>query len=175
MTRRPFRVAQSVDGIRNAVVPVTGIAAKMTHSKKHGTKIFPVIGEVFCFMPLSIESGFPVHVNGSFSVYSNRRRLWEQGVGERQSFKPFEAKWNEALMEDSLVQAYLQLLLILTSYDCKQYKVDFHSLWPNPTKVNYPKAWKPFLHSFFNKIIDEESAIILLQWKLEETSRLFYS
>ena len=151
-----LRVAQSVDGIRNAVVPVTGIAAKMTHSKKHGTKIFPVIGEVFCFMPLSIESGFPVHVNGSFSVYSNRRRLWEQGVGERQSFKPFEAKWNEALMEDALVQAYLQLLLILTSYDCKQYKVDFHSLWPNPTKVNYPKAWKPFLHSFFNKIIDEE-------------------
>ena len=154
-----LQVAQSVDGIRNAVVPVTGIAAKMTHSKKHGTKILPVTGEVFCFMPLSIESGFPVHVNGSFSVYSNRRRLWEQGVGEHQSFKPFEAKWNEALMEDALVQAYLQLLRIFTSYDCKQYKVDFHSLWPNPTKVNYPKAWKPFLHSFFNKIIDEESPL----------------
>ncbi len=82
-----FQVAQSIDGKRNAVVPLTGIAAKMTHSIIDGTKIFPVTGEVFCFMPLSIESGFPVHVNGSFSVYSNRRRLWEQGVGEHQSFK----------------------------------------------------------------------------------------
>ena len=154
--RSSLQVAQSDDGIKNAVVPVTGVAAQMAHSDIHGPKIFPVTGEVFCFMPLSIESGFPVHVNGSFSVYSNRRRLWEQRVGEDQSLKPFEAKWNEALMEDALVQAYLQLLRILTSYDCKQYKVDFYSLWPNPIKVNYPKAWKPFLHSFFNKIIDEE-------------------
>ena len=147
-------VAQSVEGIRNGVVPVTGIAAKITHSNIHGTKIFPVTGEVFCFMPLSIESGFPVHVNGSFSVYSNRRRLWEEGVGEHHSLKPFEAKWNEALMQDSLVQAYLQLLQILTSSNDKQYV--FHSLWPNPTKVNYPKAWKPLLYSFFSKIIEEE-------------------
>ena len=154
--RSSLQVAQSDDGIKNAVVPVTGVAAKMTHSNIHGTKIFPVTGEVFCFMPLSIASGFPVHVNGSFSVYSNRRRLWEKGVGEHHSLKPFEAKWNEALMEDALVQAYLQLLVIITLYDCKQYNVDFHSLWPNPTKVNYPKAWKPFLHSFFNKIIDEK-------------------
>ena len=146
-----FHVAQSVDGKRNGVVPVTGVAAKMMHLNAPDAKIS---GEVFCFMPLSIESGFPVHVNGSFSVYSNRRRLWEQGVGEHQSFKPFEAKWNEALMEDSLVQAYLQLLQMLTSYNDKQY--EFHSFWPNPTKVNYPKAWKPLLNSFFSKIIDEE-------------------
>ena len=152
--RSSLEVAQSVAGIKNAVVPVTGIAAKLTHSNIHGAKIFPILGEVFCFMPLSIESGFPVHVNGLFSVYSNRRRLWEEGVGEHQSLKPFEVKWNEALMEDSLVKAYLQLLQILTSYNDKQY--EFHSLWPNPTKVNYPKAWKPFLRSFFNKIIDEE-------------------
>ena len=123
----------------------------MTHLNAPDAKIS---GEVFCFMPLSIESGFPVHVNGSFSVYSNRRRLWEQGVGEHQSFKPFEAKWNEALMEDSLVHAYLQLLKMLASYNDKQY--EFHSLWPNPTKANYPKAWKPLLNSFFGKIIDEE-------------------
>ena len=154
-----LQVARSRDGIKNGVVPVTGIAAKMTHSKSHGTKIFPVTGEVFCFMPLSIDSGLPVHVNGSFSVYSNRRRLWEKGVGEHHSSKPFEAKWNEALMEDALVQTYLQLLHILTSYDCKQYKVDFHSLWPNPTKVAYPKAWQPFLRSFFTKIIDEEPSL----------------
>ena len=152
--RSSLQVAQSGNGIRNGVVPVTGIAAKMTHSNMHGIKIFPVTGEVFCFMPLSIESGFPVHVNGSFSVYSNRRRLWEEGVGEHHALKPFEARWNEALMEDSLVQGYLQLLQMLTSYNDKQY--EFHSLWPNPTKVNYPKAWKPFLYSFFSTIIDEE-------------------
>ncbi|XP_028392629.1 sacsin-like [Dendronephthya gigantea] len=147
-SRSSLQVAQSADGKKNAVVPVTGVAAKISQP------ITAVRGEVFCFMPLSIESGFPVHVNGSFSVYSNRRRLWEQGVGEDESSKPFEAKWNEALMEDSLVQSYLQLLQVLTTCSAKQ--DTFHSLWPNPSKVNYPKAWEPFLHSFFNKIIDEE-------------------
>ena len=152
--RSSLQVAQSVNGKRNAVVPVTGVAVKMTQSDVHGTKIFPVTGEVFCFMPLSIESGFPVHVNGSFSVYQNRRRLWEECVGEHHSLKPFEAKWNEALMKDSLVQSYLQLLERLKSFNDKKYK--FHSLWPNPTKLSQPKAWNPFLISFFNQIIDEE-------------------
>ena len=152
--RSSLEVAQSIDGKRNAVVPVTGVAVKMTQSDVNGTKIFPVTGEVFCFMPLSIESGFPVHVNGSFSVYQNRRRLWEEGVGEHHSLKPFGVKWNKALMEDSLVQSYLQLLEILTSFNDKNY--EFHTLWPNPTKVSHPKAWKPFLMSFFGEIIDKE-------------------
>ena len=141
------------------MVPVTGTAAKISRSNFsdgniRDVQVFSVPGEVFCFMPLSIESGFPVHVNGSFSVYSNRRRLWEEGIGEQNALKPFEAQWNEALMEDSLVQAYLQLLQMLTSYTDEKY--EFHSLWPNPVNVNYPKAWRPFLVSFFNKIIDEE-------------------
>ncbi len=130
--RSSLQVAQSSLGIRNAVVPITGIAAKTKHLSTHSAKIIPVTGEVFCFMPLSIESGLPVHVNGFFSVYSNRRRLWEEAVGEEHSLRPFEANWNEALMQDSLVQAYLQLLQILTSYKDKQY--EFHSLWPNPTR-----------------------------------------
>ena len=153
-SKSSLQVAQSDEGVTNAVVPIAGVAVKITQSKKHGTKIIPVTGEVFCFMPLSIESGFPMHVNGSFSLYPSRRRLWEEGVGENDSLIPFEAKWNEALMEDALVQSYLQLLEILTSFKDKKY--EFHSLWPNPTMVNYPKAWKPFLISFFNQIIDEE-------------------
>ena len=157
--RKSLEVAKSVHGVRNGVIPVTGTAAKILRSnfsdgKLSDVQVSSVPGEVFCFMPLSIESGFPVHVNGSFSVYSNRRRLWEEGIGEHNAFKPFEAQWNEALMEDSLVQAYLKLLHMLTSYTDENY--EFHSLWPNPVNVNYPKAWKPFLVSFFNKIIDEE-------------------
>ncbi|XP_028392627.1 sacsin-like, partial [Dendronephthya gigantea] len=146
--------AQSADGKKNAVVPVTGVAAMLTLSNIHGVKVFTIPGEVFCFMPLPISSGLPVHVNGSFSVHSNRRRLWEEGVGEDKFLKPFEAEWNEAIMEDSLVQTYLQLLQDISSYNTKQY--EFHTLWPDPPQVNYPKAWKPFLHSFFNQIIDGE-------------------
>ena len=156
--RNSLQVAKSDHGVRNGVVPITGTAAKILRSNfsdgnLRDVQVSSVIGEVFCFMPLSIESGFPVHVNGSFSVYSNRRRLWEEGIGEQNALKPFEAQWNEALMEDSLVQAYLQLLQMLTF--CTDENYEFHSLWPNPVNVNYPKAWKPFLVSFFNKIIDE--------------------
>ncbi|XP_046843110.1 sacsin-like [Xenia sp. Carnegie-2017] len=161
--RLSFQVARSDEGVRNGVVPVTGVATKIDLLNRNDVKIQSVPGEVYCFMPLSIESGLPVHVNGSFSVYSNRRRLWEEGVGEHQLFKPFEAKWNEALMEDSLVQAYFDLLLMLQSYNAKQY--EFHCLWPNPTKVHHPRAWRPFLDSFFNSIIDEEVKVFKCRGK----------
>ena len=157
-----LRVAESENGRKHSLLPITGAAVKISHSKPvdeftHESKVLPVTGEVFCFMPLSIASGLPVHVNGYFSVYSNRRRLWEEGVGERQSLKPFEALWNEALMEDALAQVYLQLLELIKSHAGKQYV--FHSLWPNPTAISNAKAWKPFINAFFKKIINEQWAL----------------
>lgn len=157
-----LQVAESDNGRKHSLLPITGAAVKISQNKPvdeftHESKVLPVNGEVFCFMPLSIASGLPVHVNGYFSVYSNRRRLWEEGVGERQSLKPFEALWNEALMEDALAQVYLQLLELIKSHAGKQYV--FHSLWPNPTAISNAKAWKPFINAFFNKIIDEQWAL----------------
>lgn len=165
-----IKIAESDNGCKHGVLPIAGAAVKLSLSKSesespHYAKIHSVPGEVFCFLPLSFSSGLPVHVNGYFSVHSNRRGIWEEGVGEHDSHKPFEALWNKALMEDALAQAYLQLLEVVTCQADKQY--EFHSLWPNPTVISHPKAWKPFIDAFFQKIIDERKPLFLCnkEWR----------
>ena len=36
-------------------------------------------GQVFCFLPLPVDSGLPVFVNGYFELSSNRRDIWAGG------------------------------------------------------------------------------------------------
>ena len=33
-------------------------------------------GRAFCFLPLPVRTGLPVHVNGYFELSSNRRDVW---------------------------------------------------------------------------------------------------
>ena len=56
----------------NSVKPRHGIAAPQSIvAKKEDFK-----GQVFCFLPLPVQSVFPVHVNGHFILNSTRRELW---------------------------------------------------------------------------------------------------
>jgi len=34
-------------------------------------------GECFCYLPLNIKTGLPVHVSSNFAVMSNRRGIWK--------------------------------------------------------------------------------------------------
>ena len=52
------------------VKPRHGLAAPLDPLLKDFT------GSVFCFLPLPIRSGLPVHVNGNFILDSSRRALW---------------------------------------------------------------------------------------------------
>jgi len=36
-------------------------------------------GRAFCFLPLPVKTGLPVHVNGFFELSSNRRDVWHGG------------------------------------------------------------------------------------------------
>ena len=56
-------------------------------------------GNVFCYLPLPIKSGLPVHINGAFAVTSNRRHLIEK-VTDNKSNQLVE--WNTVLMSDSV-------------------------------------------------------------------------
>ncbi|CAG2253129.1 unnamed protein product [Mytilus edulis] len=59
---------------------------------------------VFCYLPLPVETSFPVHINGSFAVTSDRRRLSCKTVDDKDSF---DSDWNEALMGDAVCNAYI--------------------------------------------------------------------
>ncbi|XP_053401274.1 sacsin-like [Mercenaria mercenaria] len=83
-------------------------------------------GHLFCFLPLPITTGLPVHVNGCFSVTSDRRGL--SCLTEDDKKKGDNYMWNQSLMEDSLVQSYVELLVFLSARCSDSYT--YHSLWP---------------------------------------------
>ena len=108
-------------------------------------------GEVFCFLPLSIPTGLPVHANGYFAVTSNRRGIWE-GTTADVGRQPLEVLWNRSLMDDALTQAYVQLLESMTVMQT-QGKIPFYddfTLWPNPDKL-HTSAWQPLIKSFYRR------------------------
>lgn len=45
-------------------------------SGREGQSIPDCTGRAFCFLPLPVLTGLPVHVNAFFELSSNRRDIW---------------------------------------------------------------------------------------------------
>eukprot|EP00850_Spirogloea_muscicola_P025588 SM003593S13375 [mRNA] locus=s3593:194:1103:+ [translate_table: standard] len=65
-------------------------------------------GRAFCFLPLPVATGLPVHVNGCFELSSNRRDVWHGGDMDRAG--RLRSDWNRCLLEDVVAPAYAALL-----------------------------------------------------------------
>eukprot|EP00754_Rhynchopus_humris_P021724 Rhum_TRINITY_DN14756_c4_g1::Rhum_TRINITY_DN14756_c4_g1_i1::g.114831::m.114831/K17592/SACS; sacsin len=65
-------------------------------------------GKAFCFLPMPVETGLPVHVNGYFELPSDRRGIF-WGVDDTGEAR-FRSEWNRALLEDVIAVEYLRLL-----------------------------------------------------------------
>ncbi|XP_051762625.1 sacsin [Ctenopharyngodon idella] len=126
--------------------PIGGIAVPLHREAKTNTwsPDKNLFGQAFCFLPLSIETGLPVHVNGTFAVTSNRKGLWEKGV---------KSEWNKALLKDAVTSAYITTLLELKKM--AQYghiqNYSFYTFWPNTQTVN--KAFLPMVKSFYSAVV----------------------
>ncbi|MGH0175909.1 UNVERIFIED_CONTAM: hypothetical protein FKN15_004069 [Acipenser sinensis] len=131
------KALQMVCDARQSVLalPLGSVAVPLIKSQEAPEKWRPdteaAAGQVFCFLPLSIHSGLPVHINGSFSVTSNRKNLWTTGL---------KGDWNEALLQDTVNVAYITMLLQLQKM-CQEGKIedyDYYTFWPNMEKVLKP-------------------------------------
>ena len=112
-----------------------------------------VRGECFCFLPLNIETGLPVHVSSNFAVMTNRRGIWKaDNIGTATK----ESNWNKMLMETVVWQAYVMLLLHLQKMQQNGLLVDytFHSLWPVHLMELNP--WECLLNKFYSSILSNE-------------------
>ena len=108
-------MAKTVEGRNNGLMPCGAVAAKLVKvGDGESIQFFPkeVCGEVFCFLPLSLESRLPVHVNGAFSVASNRKDLWRVTPSDPTNLR---GSWNDALMKDPVSLAYVRMLQDMTS------------------------------------------------------------
>ena len=88
--------------LNSHVLPKHGLAAPLNN---HNNKF---CGKVFCFLPLPIESGLPLHINGQFTLNTNRRSLWSGDSIDRK-------EWNLQIIE-ALSSSYVEFL-----ERCKEY------------------------------------------------------
>ena len=101
-------------------------------------------GTVFCYLPLPIHSGLPVHINGAFAVDSSRRHLKEKTEDDKTCVG---VEWNNVLLKDCVCAAYLDLLEDMKVADTMY---SFHSLWPREHDVE--RCCEPLAHSFYEKV-----------------------
>ena len=78
-------------------LPVAGVATKLNSSNM-------LIAHAYSFLPLPIQTGLPVHVNGHFAIHSSRRSIWEHT-----SF----GLWNKVLRDHIMAPAYCHFLIDL--------------------------------------------------------------
>ena len=101
------RVMATKDVSSRGLVPWAGIAAHL--SSEDGEQQHPALrGRAFCFLPLPVHTGLPVHVNAYFELSSNRRDIW---YGEDMAGGgALRSEWNTVLLADVVAPAYARLL-----------------------------------------------------------------
>ncbi|XP_069136653.1 sacsin-like [Argopecten irradians] len=91
----PNEVSDAYKGGELGLLPIGGVAILLSGHKQ-------VFGRAFCFLPLPLTTGLPVHVNGHFALGGETRSsLWNQ---ERGTFK---WEWNKLLLSRVIPAAYI--------------------------------------------------------------------
>lgn len=145
-TQQSFKMALQKNKDTKFSLPIGGVAVPLQNNPKSG-KLSPSqtnpVGQAFCFLPLSIDTGLPVNINGTFAVTSNRKGLWESGV---------KNDWNKALLEDPVVTAYFTALLTLKKMSITNQLEDYcyHTFWPD--RENVSDTFKPLVDAFYSNI-----------------------
>ena len=111
----------------------------------------PLEGEVFCFLPLSVKTGLPVHVSSNFAVTNNRTGLW---TSDDQSTNIREVRWNESLMTNVIPKPYFALLQYLQHLSSEASLTDyiFYQLWPLGTELTIQNPWRQMVDALYTSI-----------------------
>ena len=73
-------------------------------------------GQAYCFLPLSLATGLPVHISANFALTANRRDLWRRSDDQVASESHCRASWNESLLETTCPRVYADALELLASH-----------------------------------------------------------
>ena len=137
---------------------VASIACKLTESSPGVYGVDKSLtGEVFCYLPLSLSTGLPVHVSCNFAVINNRRGIWTAEESAA-SADETEVSWNIFLMENAIPEAYLKLLLTLKDMQ-KTNMLDnytFHDLWPLTSELRQQNPWSIFVSNLYGELSAKE-------------------
>ncbi|XP_054575715.1 sacsin isoform X3 [Eptesicus fuscus] len=128
-TGEALKFSLNESGRRLGLVPCGAVGVLLSEVQDQKWTVKPHIGEVFCYLPLRIKTGLPVHINGCFAVTSNRKEIWKTDT---------KGRWNTTFMRHVIVKAYLEALSVLrdlaTSGELMDYT--YYAVWPDPDLVH---------------------------------------
>ncbi|XP_013411447.1 sacsin [Lingula anatina] len=139
----------------SGLVPTGGVAVQLKECSVEGsiryTPLCTQKGTFFCYLPLPISSGFSFHVNGSFSVESNRKHLTEKTMDDKVSK---EAEWNQIILKDVIPKALLFCLEDLRELTCGT-PYSFSELWPTCGST-YKPVCEPLVQQYYASLFSTE-------------------
>ncbi|ERE91622.1 sacsin [Cricetulus griseus] len=152
-------------GKRLGLVPCGAVAVLLHETQEQKWTVKPHIGEVFCYLPLRIKTGLPIHINGCFAVTSNRKEIWKTDT---------KGRWNTTFMRHVIVKAYLQALSVLRDLATSGFYEDIAhgkgkeltrvfsdgSTWVSMKNEIEAELRDPLMNFVLNEKLDEFSGIL---------------
>ena len=169
-----FLVAESINIENSQVSAVACSLERLSSAHTFTYQPKKVRGEVFCFLPLHLEVGLPVHVSANFAVMNDRR-----GIHYSDSVcKSDESQFNVCLMEESIPLSYHKLLTTLRDL-CQEGKISaedykYYSFWPLQESLKTHNPWDCFVPKLYELIATSELCYSesIQEWRCISNSRL---
>ncbi|KAK3583508.1 hypothetical protein CHS0354_026094 [Potamilus streckersoni] len=148
-------VAMSLEALKEVKITHNSTSSNFNHSST---------SKAFCFLPLEIETGMPLHINGHFILdQGSRRHLWNEKQGFRRSF-------NEAILENVVAPAYVKALEHVKKCICKEKSSSaakemlkcFHSLFPLFSKASN-EYWRFLTKMVYRSIRKEQHELFVIE------------
>jgi hypothetical protein len=95
-------------------------------------------------------------VNAGFAIRSSRKGLYESTADDRHKF-PIQMQWNQVLMQDAVLNAYIQLLNDLDKLIPDNIDIPLFTIWPAVHGEN--PLFQPLIHSFFQYVSTTNQAV----------------
>ena len=144
-------------------------------STKDHFKAEQIEGEMFCFLPLSVKTGLPVHVSSNFAVSNNRRGIWASDESDSKA-QSDEVEWNVSLMGGAICSAYCGLLEALKELysETKLEDYEYFSMWPVEEELKVHNPWDLSVEAVYEAIEEGKELLFstsTLSWLTLNKSR----
>ena len=142
---------------RTSEVSLASVACLLHHHHKGKYSPKSVQGEMFCYLPLSLKTGLPVHVSANFAVLNDRSGIHSSDSEGSMSDK---VQWNVSLMQTVVPKAYYSLLLALKQL-CAEHKISmsdykYYSLWPLASHLKIRNPWDNLISCLYQSLSDSK-------------------
>ena len=116
-----------------------------------------VEGEMFCYLPLSLKTGLPVHVSANFAVLNDRSGIHSS---DNEGSTNNQVQWNVHLMRTVVPKAYFSMLLALKQL-CSEHKISmsdykYFSLWPLATRLKVRNPWETLISCLYQSLSNSQ-------------------